>query len=83
MTRGSKALSRRALSVDIYREAIIAIMWSGKTRPAGVLRLAGSLAEAKNYQTQKFAELERHREGSVNLDDREILSAFPRPYLGK
>jgi hypothetical protein len=39
-----------------------------------VLRLVRSLAEAKTFQTQKIAELERHREGRFNLDDREMLS---------
>ena len=39
-----------------------------------VLRLARVLAEAKSFQTLKIAELERHREGRFNLDDREMLS---------
>jgi hypothetical protein len=58
------------------REAIIAIMRSGKTRPArGASPRAGPWRKlTKSFQTQKIAELERHREGRFNLDDREMLS---------
>ena len=33
-----------------------------------------TLKEAEAFQKQKRAELERHREGRFNLDDREMLS---------
>jgi len=33
-----------------------------------------SLPDAKQLQSEKLAELERHREGRFNLDDRETLS---------
>jgi hypothetical protein len=33
-----------------------------------------TLAAAKSFQAQKIAQLERHREGRFNLDDREMLS---------
>src|SRR5271156_133946 len=61
---GSKALSRRALSVDIYKRGdhLHHVVWKDETGRGASPR--GSLEEAKNFQTQKFVELERHREGS-------------------
>jgi integrase len=75
---GRKALRRsagKALSVDIYErgDRRYHVVWKDE---AGQRCFAsrGSLAEAKSFQTQKIAELERHREGRFNLDDREMLS---------
>src|ERR1700682_3367094 len=73
-----KALRRsagKALSVDIYERGdhCYHVVWKDETgRRCFASR--GSLAEAKSFQTQKIAELERHREGRFNLDDRETLS---------
>jgi hypothetical protein len=71
-----KALRRsagKALSVDIYErgDRRYHVVWKDET---GQRCSRGSLAEAKSFQTQKIAELERHREGRFNLDDREMLS---------
>ena len=73
-----KALRRsagKALSVDIYerRDHRYHVVWKDETGKR-CFASRGSLAEAKTFQTQKIAELERHREGRFNLDDREMLS---------
>src|ERR1700736_4601401 len=73
-----KALRRsagKALSVDIYERGDhrYHVVWKDETGKR-CLDSRGSLAEAKTFQTQKIAELERHREGRFNLDDREMLS---------
>jgi hypothetical protein len=49
------------------------IIWQDET---GNRRYATrrSLSDAKQLQPEKIAELERHREGRFNLDDREMLS---------
>jgi hypothetical protein len=69
-----KALRRsagKALSVDIYERGDhrYHVVWKDETGK-GCFASRGSLAEAKSFQTQKIAELERHREGRFNLDDR-------------
>jgi hypothetical protein len=48
------------------------VVWKDETGK-GCFASRGSLAEAKTFQTQKIAELERHREGRFNLGDREML----------
>ena len=73
-----KALRRsagKALSVDIYERGDhrYHVVWKDETGKR-CFASRGSLAEAKTFQTQKIAELERHREGRFNLDDREMLS---------
>jgi hypothetical protein len=73
-----KALRRsagKALSVDIYErgDRRYHVVWKDETGQR-CFASRGSLAEAKSFQTQKIAELERHREGRFNLDDREMLS---------
>ncbi len=73
-----KALRRsagKALSVDIYERGDhrYHVVWKDETGQR-CFASRGSLAEAKSFQTQKIAELERHREGRFNLDDRESLS---------
>jgi hypothetical protein len=75
---GRNALRRsagKALSVDIYQRGDhrYHVGWKdGTGRRCFASR--GSLAEAKSFQIQKIAELERHREGRFNLDDREMLN---------
>src|SRR6202047_2300172 len=73
-----KALRRsagKALSVNIYERGDhrYHVVWKDETGKR-CFASRGSLAEAKSFQTQKVAELERHREGRFNLDDREMLS---------
>src|ERR1700736_2546016 len=46
---------------------------SRKTRQVGGTTPHGSLSDAKKLQSEKIAELQRHREGRFNLDDREML----------
>ncbi|MBV9298500.1 MAG: hypothetical protein JO066_05940, partial [Verrucomicrobia bacterium] len=75
--RIAQALRRsagKALSVDIYERGDhrYHVVWKGKTGQR-CFASRGSLAEAKSFQAQKIAELERHREGRFNLDDREML----------
>ena len=47
---------------------------SRKTRRVEGITPPGSLSDAKKLQSEKIAELQRHREGRFNLDDREMLS---------
>ena len=73
-----KALRRsagKALSVDIYERGDhrYHVVWKDEIGQR-CFASRGSLAEAKSFQTQKIAELVRHREGRFNLDDREMLS---------
>ena len=73
-----KALRRsagKALSVDICEivDHRYHVVWKDENGWR-CFASRGSLAEAKSFQTQKIAELERHREGRFNLDDREMLS---------
>src|SRR5271169_6775580 len=70
-----KALSRQGVIMDIYErdDHRYHVVWKDETGKR-CFASRGSLAEAKNFQTQKIAELERHREGRFNLDDREMLS---------
>src|SRR5271166_5192757 len=70
-----RRLAGKALSVDIYQRGDHRhhVVWKDETGKR-CFASRGSLAEAKNFQTQKIGELERHREGRFNLDDREMLS---------
>jgi hypothetical protein len=65
----------KAISADIYQrgDRRYPVVWKDETGKR-CFASRGSLAEAKSFQTQKIAELERHREGRFNLDDREMLS---------
>jgi integrase len=67
--------ARKASSVDIYEKSDgrYHIVWQDGTGKR-CFASRGSLAEAKSFQTQKIAELRRHREGRFDLDDREMLS---------
>jgi hypothetical protein len=73
---GRNALRRSAgklLPVDIYERADkrYNVVWKDET---GKRRFAsrGSMAEAKPFQTQKIAELQRHRETRFDLDDKQM-----------
>jgi hypothetical protein len=71
LTMNSEALRRsvgRALSVDTYERGDHRYQVVGKDK-TGQRSFAsrGSPAEAKSFQTQNIAELERHREGRFNL----------------
>jgi hypothetical protein len=75
---GRKVLRRsagKALSVDIYERGDhrYHVVWKDETGQR-CFASRWSLAEAKSFQTQNIAELERHREGWFNLDEREMLS---------
>jgi hypothetical protein len=65
----------RALSVDTYERGDhrYHVVWKDETGQR-CFASRWSLAEAKSFQTQNIAELERHREGWFNLDEREMLS---------
>jgi hypothetical protein len=67
--------STKALSVDIYERSDGRYHVVSKDETGGrhyATRL--SLSDAKKLQSEKIAELQRHREGRFNLDDREMLS---------
>ena len=67
--------STKALSVDIYGRSDGRYHVVSKDETGGrhyATRL--SLSDAKKLQSEKITELQRHREGRFNLDDREMLS---------
>ena len=67
--------STKALSVDIYERSDGRYHVVSKDETGGrhyATRL--SLSDAKKLQSEKIGELQRHREGRFNLDDREMLS---------
>jgi hypothetical protein len=75
---GRNALRRsvgKLLPVDIYERADqrYHVVWRDET---GKRRFAsrGSMAEAKSFQMQKIAELQRHRETRFDLDDKQMYS---------
>ena len=73
--------STKALSVDVYERSDGRYHVVSKDETGGrhyATRL--SLSDAKKLQSEKIAELQRHREGRFNLDDREMLSQAR--YLG-
>ena len=67
--------STKALSVDIYERSdgryhVVSKDETGERR----YTTRFSLSDAKKLQSEKIADLERHRGGRFNLDDREMLS---------
>ena len=67
--------STKALSVDIYERSdgryhVVSKDETGERR----YTTRFSLSDAKKLQSEKIANLERHRGGRFNLDDREMLS---------